>query len=233
MKRRLITIIATYICMMLVLPAAGRAQNTGERIERSRWFDYNRSLYYGVRLGVNAPQLFFRHMGSIERSSKAGLGVGLVIGRQLGQGVPLFFESGLLYNEKNVKAEATRETQPVTFGLRYLEIPLAFKYKIKTGFDDFSVQPFFGGFIACGVGGKMKLYDERIKVNSFSASRLRRFDAGLRLGCGVAFQNFYFEFSYDIGLCDIAGKECSLYKYDDFDSSIRTGCFSATVGIDF
>lgn len=212
--------------MVFVLPSVIRAQN-------SRWFDYDRSLYYGVRLGINAPQLFFKHMGSVERSSKAGLGVGLVIGRQLGQGVPLFFESGLLYSEKNIKAEATREEQPITSSLRYLEMPILFKYKVGTGFDDLSVQPFFGGFIACGVGGKMKFHDERVKVNTFSDSRFKRFDAGLRLGCGMAFQNFYFEFSYDIGLCNIAGKDCVLYDYDDFDSSIRTGCFSATIGVDF
>ena len=117
--------------------------------------------------------------------------------------------------------------------MRYLEIPIVLKYKLNTNADDFTVQPFFGGFMAVGVGGTTKLYDSRTKVSPFGKDRYKRFDAGIRVGCGMAFQNFYFEMGYDIGLFNIAGRNYSEYHYDDFDGHIRTGNLTVTLGVDF
>ena len=117
--------------------------------------------------------------------------------------------------------------------MSYLEIPIVLKYKLNTNADDFTVQPFFGGFMAVGVGGTTKLYDSRTKIDPFGADRYKRFDAGIRVGCGMAFQNFYFEMGYDIGLFNIAGRNYSEYHYDDFDGHIRTGNLTVTLGVDF
>lgn len=43
----------------------------------------------------------------------------------------------------------------MTYDLNYLQIPIVAKYVIDID-GDFSVQPFFGGYLACGVGGKIR-----------------------------------------------------------------------------
>ncbi|MCM1107514.1 MAG: PorT family protein [Clostridium sp.] len=223
---KFLTSFILFVCLNL-LPTIAQDNN------RSRWFDYDRSTYYGVRLGVNAPNLYFRSMDRPDARALAGLNVAGVWGTQLGRGVPLFFETGLMYSEKGSKVKATAQDQRMTFNLKFLEIPLVFKYKVGLGIDDLSIQPFFGGFVALGMGGKTKLYDEHNKVTSFGSGRFRRCDGGFRLGCGLAYQNFYFDLSYDVGLANIARDSFSAYNYDDFDSKIRTGTFTACVGIDF
>ena len=159
--------------------------------------------------------------------------IGLVYGNKLGDGLPFFLESGLIYTEKGTEIEATEEVEFKKCYMRYLEIPIVLKYKLNTNADDFTVQPFFGGFMAVGVGGTTKLYDSRTKIDPFGADRYKRFDAGIRVGCGMAFQNFYFEMGYDIGLFNIAGRNYSEYHYDDFDGHIRTGNLTMTLGVDF
>ena len=68
---------------------------------------------------------------------------------------------------------------------------------------------------------------------------MRAFDAGIRLGCGLAYTNFYFEARYDIGLYNIATDNFEKdnlnkhYGYDSFDDNIHTGCFSLIVGVEF
>ena len=110
---------------------------------------------------------------------------------------------------------------------------MVIKYKVETNVDDLTVQPFFGGFMAVGIAGQTKCYDTRTKISPFGNGRFKRFDSGIRLGCGMAFQNFYLEMSYDIGLFNIADTHYADYHYDDFDGHIRTGCLSTTIGIDF
>lgn len=227
------TMMSKILTSLIVAACCSLLPATAQNSERSRWFDYDRSTYYSVRLGVNAPNLFFRGTCGPEARAFAGLNIAMLWGRQLGQGVPLFFETGLMYTEKGSKVKATLDDQRMTFNLKYLEIPLVFKYKVGVGFDDLTVQPFFGGFVALGVAGKTKLYDEHVKVNSFASGRFRREDAGLRMGCGLAYQNFYFDLSYDVGLANIARGNFSAYDYDDFDSKVRTGTFTASVGIEF
>lgn len=204
-------------------------------INSSRWYNYDRSNYFGIRVGLNVPRFFHRGFNqSPETQSLAALQAGMVFGSRVGRTVPLYFETGLLYSEKGTEFKEIPDfSERKVYTLRYLEIPFVFKYKADVGFDDLTIQPYFGGFIACGVGGDVKLYDQRIKVSPFSESGLKRFDAGFRLGLGLAFQNFYLDFSYDIGMFDIAGKDFKDYQYDDFEGRIRTGCLTTSIGLDF
>lgn len=205
-----------------------------ESYSMSRWHDYQRGTYFGLRLGVNASTMRFKGTsGLADARSIARFNLGLVCGQKLGNGLPFFFETGLLYTEKGTEISATNEIGKRRHLMRYLEIPFVIKYKIETYVDDLNIQPFFGGFIAAGIAGKSKNYDTRTKTSPFGNERFKRFDSGIRLGCGMAFQNFYLEMSYDIGLFNIAGKHYTDYHYDDFDGHIRTGCFSTTVGINF
>lgn len=232
----------------------------------SRWNNYDRHQYFSVRLGLNISQMYYNGMESGFRS-RAGFDFGLYSGWQLGSDVPIFFETGLEYSGKGAKSDprivvedpAGTKTDygkaSVYSSLHYLEIPFVFKYKIHTGVRGLTIQPLFGGFMAFGVGGVSKYYfandmstiipstaeygGYRAKESSFRDGGYRAFDAGLRLGCGIAYTNFYFEMRYDIGLYDIASdnfrndKLNKYYGYDGFDNSIHTGCISMTVGVEF
>ncbi len=200
----------------------------------SRWRDYKKNSYFGLRFGLNIPTIRYKGTGGEARTNPLPrFHVGLIYGNKLGNGLPFFLESGLVYTEKGAEIEATAEYEFKKCNMRYLEIPITLKYKVNTNADDFTVQPFFGGFMAFGVGGTTKLYDSRIKIDPFGSDRYKRFDAGLRIGCGIAYQNFYFEMGYDIGLFNIAGQKYSEYHYDDFDGHIRTGNLTMSLGVDF
>lgn len=151
----------------------------------------------------------------------SGFNVGIVGGIQLAEATPLFLEGGLYYTEKGGKGYHGGDK--FTYDLNYLEIPIVVKYKYF--FDNaMALQPFFGGFLACGVGGKVKNYGAREAFSSFSSDYFKRFDGGIRLGCGFSYTNFYLELAYDFGLANIC--------HDTFDKS-HTGCFYATLGVDF
>ncbi len=229
----------TFLLCILSLSAgipanAGTDFNEGEPVYASRWRDYRRSSYLGLRFGLNVPTVRYKGTGGKAQTGPLPrFHVGLVYGNKLGDGLPIFLESGLIYTEKGTEIEATEEYEFKKCYMRYLEFPIVLKYKAATNIDDLTVQPFFGCFMATGLGGTTKNYESRTKTDTFGKSRYKRFDAGLRVGCGMAFQNFYLEMGYDIGLFNIAGRDYGEYDYDDFDGHIRTGNLTMTLGVDF
>lgn len=226
---------ALLAALLTLPPLTAKAQYPDNSpMTASRWRDYRRSSYMGLRFGVNIPTLQYKGTGGLAHTGPLPrFHVGFVAGQKLGNGLPFFFETGLYYTEKGAQLDATQETGERKITLRYLEIPAVIKYKINTNVDDLTIQPLFGGFIALGVGGQVKDYNTRTKVIPFGDDRFKRFDAGLRVGCGAAFQNFYFEMAYDIGLFNLASEKYADYHYDNFDGHIRTGCFTMSLGIDF
>lgn len=155
---------------------------------------------------------------------KTGLNVGFVAGTQMVHGTPLYVEGGLYYTEKGGKSGSGSDK--FTYNMNYLEVPLVLKYKFYPA-SDFTIEPFMGGYVSCGVGGKIKDFNNRAAYSSFGdkyADNFRRFDAGIKLGCGVGFDIFYLGASYDIGLANV-GK-------DSFQDT-HTGCFNLDFGINF
>ena len=223
------------LCLVAFLPVtAANDFYEGEPVYASRWRDYKRDSYFGLRFGLNIPTVRYRGTGGkAQTETLPRFHVGLVYGNKLGDGLPFFLETGLAYTEKGTEIAETTDTGLRKTILRYMEIPVVLKYKINTNVDDFTVQPFFGGYMAFGVGGQVKDYTDRTKYSPFGKSLYKRFDAGLKIGCGIAFQNFYFSMGYDIGLFDIAGKHYAEYQFDNFDGRIRTGNFTMTLGVDF
>ena len=130
-------------------------------------------------------------------------------------------KTGLSYIEKG--GEGSYNGSKFTYNLDYLEMPLLMKYKIDID-GRFSVQPFAGGYVAVGVGGKIKDFGQRQAYSSFDKEGFSRFDGGVRLGCGVQYDFLYAELGYDIGLANIS--------HDYFDTS-RTGSLFATIGVNF
>lgn len=233
MKKRAFLLYILLAAFLLPATAAGDFYE-GEPVYASRWRDYQRNSYFGLRFGLNIPTVRYQGTGGMAQTDPhPRFHVGLVYGNKLGDGLPFYLESGMVYTEKGTEIAETAETGLRKTVLRYLEIPLVLKYKVPTSVDDFTVQPIFGGYIALGVGGEVKDYADRSKHDPFGDDRYKRFDAGLKVGCGIEFQNFFFSMGYDIGLFNIAGKHYTDYHYDNFDGRIRTGNFTMTLGVDF
>lgn len=184
----------------------------GSRKTRDRFNHSNVEQYYGVRLGYNLASINSSDV-NIDMNSYGGWSFGGVYGLQLANSTPLWLEAGVFYSEKGGKnndspytEEATNKErfQKKTTRLIYLQAPIVIKYAFDVA-DDFYVQPFLGGYLALGIGGKTKLYDEERSYDSFN--NFNRFDGGLRIGCGAEFQMIYAEIGMDFGISDISDKE--------------------------
>lgn len=178
-------------------------------------------LYYGLRLGPSFSTVNSDDAALNGGNSQTGLNIGAVVGLGLSDVSPVFLESGIYYIEKGGKS--TYEGKKMTFDLNYIEIPILVKYIVDLD-GDFSIQPFLGGYLAFGVGGKIKNYGDRIAESSFSKHYFQRFDGGLRFGCGFAYDMFYADLSYDLGLSNIC--------HDEFDTS-HNRCLMLNFGVNF
>ncbi len=178
--------------------------------------------YYGFRIGLN-----FAHIASDDNAhgydNRTGLNLGFVYGYNLTDQAPLYFESGFEYVQKGGKS--TESGVKKDYNLDYLQLPLVVKYFVD--FDNgLTLQPFCGCYFACGIGGSIKDYSLRESTDSFSASddAYRRWDAGLRVGCGVGYQVLYAELVYDYGLANIS--------HDAFNAAHNRGV-QINIGVNF
>ena len=221
------TMILSLLCMLLALPAMSqpgyrygrpRVQTVGRHgNEFVAWHSY----YFGARVGLNVS-----HVGSDSPtldagSAKSGLNLGFVAGKQLTWRAPLFLESGLFYSQKGGKSGSGNGK--FSYDLNYLEVPVLIKYKHFVG-NQTSIQPYAGGYLALGTDGKIKNYGSRTAFSSFDDGYFKRFDGGLKIGCGVGFNMLYLDASYDIGLANIG--------QDSFDDT-HNGCFTLNLGVNF
>ncbi len=220
MKRMIMMMMMSLLLTMTAFAQYGRPHFRTQSAYSSHHHD-DVNVYYGLRLGAAFATVSSDDKYLNGGSMKTGLDVGAVIGFQLGYRSPVAFETGLSYVEKG--GEGKYNGSKFTYGLNYLEIPLVIKYGI--GIDRlFSVQPFVGGYIAAGVGGKIKDFGQRQAYSSFDNEGFKRFDGGIRVGCGVQYDFLYGELGYDFGLANIS--------HDYFDTS-RTGSLFATIGVNF
>ncbi len=212
MRKTLLAMLA----IAMSLPALAQYHHAGGN-------DYpsERSRYYGLRLGLALATVNSDAAELDGGRVQAGLNIGAVAGFQLSAAAPVYLETGLYYTEKGGKGDRTGTK--ITFNLNYLEVPIVAKY-IYNFTDEFSIQPFLGGYLALGVSGKTKDWANRTRYASFSGERFQRFDGGLRIGCGAEYQMIYLEMAYDIGLSNVC--------HDDFDGS-HTRSFNINLGVNF
>ena len=185
---------------------------------------YDVNTYYGLRFGLSASHVSSDAPDLDGSSSKTGLNVGAVVGVQLSRYQPIFFETGLSYVEKGGKSKV--DGQKFSIGLNYLEVPLLLKYSAYVA-PATAVEPFIGGYLGVGVSGKVKDYGRRDAYSSFDdgyGANFKRFDGGIRVGCGLAWEMLYAEVGYDFGLSNIGDN-----AFDD----THNGAFFANIGINF
>ena len=212
--------------MTLALVAIATLTATAQTYSGSSFYDRENpmgtgSMYYGFRIGPTFSTVNSDDANLDGGNSQTGLTLGAVMGFQLSDDIPLFLETGLSYTEKGGKKTLTGKK--MTYDLNYLEIPILVKYIYDID-GHFSVQPLFGGYLSYGISGKIKNFGERHAQDSFSDTTFKRFDGGLRIGCGVGYDLFYADLSYDIGLCNIC--------HDTFDTS-HNGCLYLNFGVNF
>lgn len=185
---------------------------------RSRYNRDDTERYYGLRLGMNVASTS-SESNAFDTNPRTGLVIGFAYGMQLSKHQPLWLEASLLYSEKGGKTH--QDGDKVTYRLGYLQLPIVAKYGINMD-DDLYLQPFFGGYLSVGITGKMKNYGTRESESVFD--NMKRFDGGLRAGCGLEYKMMYVEVGYDLGLANIAK--------DEFDNT-KTRCFFVNLGINF
>ena len=212
--------------MTLALVAIATLTATAQTYSGSSFYDRENpmgtgSMYYGFRIGPTFSTVNSDDANLDGGNSQTGLTLGAVMGFQLSDDIPLFLETGLSYTEKGGKKTLTGKQ--MTYDLNYLEIPILVKYIYDID-GHFSVQPLFGGYLSYGISGKIKNFGERHAQDSFSDTTFKRFDGGLRIGCGVGYDLFYADLSYDIGLSNIC--------HDTFDTS-HNGCLYLNFGVNF
>lgn len=216
----------------LVLATPIFAQYYTGRPERPSYYGgYNNTsrngneIYYGLRLGMGLGTIGSDVEEWDGPSSRTGLNVGAVIGFQLSPATPVYLESGLFYTEKGGRSNNNNsEIGKVHFNINYLELPILVKYCFDIEGTDFSIQPFAGGYLALGISGKIKRYVNKTTEGAFSDDYFKRFDGGLRIGCGAEYQMIYVDLAYEFGLANIGR--------GDF-SSTHTGCFYLNCGVNF
>lgn len=242
---RTIALVTALVCAIITdTQAAGRYRQpvNYDQQASSAWSFEPASSYYAVRIGFTVPQLFLDTHLDPSRHPQLGMALGFSYGAQLTDDYPLFLEPGLYYTTLghtiNSNLNPANYQKKMSIRMHKLEIPVVFKYRIETMFDDLTVDPFFGGFFSVGIAGKTKYFNDsydptRSKENTYRSTAFKAFEAGLRLGCGVTYQQLYAEAAYDIGLTNIANSNMTDFGYDNFDDSVRSGCFYLSVGVMF
>lgn len=200
---------------------SGRTENTSYNGGYGKHTSQGNEIYYGLRLGLAFSTVNNSELDKYDGpNSRTGLNLGAAIGYQLSPSAPVYLESGLYYTEKGGR---NNKKQDIDFNLNYLEVPVLVKYCIDID-GTFSLQPYVGGFFAYGIGGKIKWHTDRIIESAFSDDLFKRFDGGLRFGCGAEYQMLYAELSYELGLANIGR--------DEFEKT-HNSCFYLNVGVNF
>ena len=208
-------LILSIMTIVLSIPAMAQSYMTTEDYKKEYLY------YYGLRLGMNLSTVSSDDSYLDGGDIQAGLNIGALVGFQLSPQAPVYLESVLFYTEKGGKGK--NQGKKFIYNLNYLEVPVVIKYKFDVD-GDFSVHPFAGGYMAWGIGGRIKNYGDRETYKTFSDTTFKRFDGGIRLGCGFEYQILYGEMAYDLGIANIG--------HDDFGSS-KNGCFSINFGVNF
>ncbi|MBO5467832.1 MAG: outer membrane beta-barrel protein [Prevotella sp.] len=208
-------LILSIMTIVLSIPAMAQSYMTTEDYKKEYLY------YYGLRLGMNLSTVSSDDSYLDGGDIQAGLNIGALVGFQLSPQAPVYLESGLFYSEKGGKGK--NQGKKFIYNLNYLEVPVVIKYKFDVD-GDFSVHPFAGGYMAWGIGGRIKNYGDRETYKTFCEDNFKRFDGGIRLGCGFEYQILYGEMAYDLGIANLG--------HDDFGSS-KNGCFTINFGVNF
>ena len=197
-----------YAFILLVLLSAGAVR--AQRYEKN---------ILGVRAGVNVSTCDISIEDvRINTGSRAGFHFAVTDQILLHRSLPLYLETGVDFSSRGGKLSG------VSFRPSYLQIPVLVNYHFNIK-DIVTIQPFAGLYYGLGIGGKVKVGDEKGDIFGDEGG-LKRSDLGVRLGAGVVWKRIYFGLGYDIGCLN-------LVKESDGEGTMRNNCFTISVGYNF
>lgn len=194
----------------LMISAASFAQMSSGGFKMS-----SASTYWGIRLGFVSANI---SGDNYDLGSRVGMTLGAVAGIKCSPSLPIFLESGLYYSSKGAK------NKDINVRSDYLEIPVLMKYGIATGVQDLSVLPYIGPTFNFGIAGQTKTPGGKHDTFGSEDNRLKRFDVGIKLGCGVEYQMVYAELGYHWGVTNISNID---------EASAHNRAFYMNIGINF
>ncbi len=217
--RKLIVLILTFLLTSPLAAQSYRQESHSRHYHDrgSRYYRDGRSLYYGLRLGLNLSYISSEDI-ELDADCLAGLYLAGVIGVQLSPQAPVALEVGLAYSEKGgIRRDGG---QKVRYRMNTIMMPIVAKFNVDI--KNIRLQPFLGGYMSIGAAGKVKNYQTREAQSSYNL--FNRFDGGLRLGCGIEYQLLYLEAGMDFGLANI--------NKDNFNTA-HNRCFFINAGVNF
>ena len=207
-------IFAAFVALAFSIPSFAQYSSGGFTFDEE-------NVYYGVRIGVNVASLSgdTKDGFGVNMGSKAGLSLAGVVGLRVSNTAPVFLESGLYYSERGAKKDK------IVLTYNNLEIPVLVKYGFKT--SDLAILPFFGPAFSQAVSGKYKIKGTDFEVGAFDEKEwvgLKRFNMGIKLGCGVEYDMLYLEAGYHFGVTNMC-------KHDNI--SMRSNSLFVNFGVNF
>lgn len=205
-----------YAFILLVLLSAGAVR--AQRYEKN---------ILGVRAGVNVSTCDISIEDvRINTGSRAGFHFAVTDQILLHRSLPLYLETGIGFSSRGGRAAAEiyGDIYNMTMRPSYLQIPVLVNYHFNIK-DIVTIQPFAGLYYGLGIGGKVKVGDEKGDIFGDEGG-LKRSDLGVRLGAGVVWKRIYFGLGYDIGCLN-------LVKESDGEGTMRNNCFTISVGYNF
>lgn len=205
-----------YAFILLVLLSAGAVR--AQRYEKN---------ILGVRAGVNVSTCDISIEDvRINTGSRAGFHFAVTDQILLHRSLPLYLETGIGFSSRGGRAAAEIYGDIYNMTMRpfYMQAPLLVNYHFHIR-DLLTIQPFAGIYGGVGIGGKVKVGDEKGDIFGDEGG-LKRSDLGVRLGAGVVWKRIYFGLGYDIGCLN-------LVKESDGEGTMRNNCFTISVGYNF
>ena len=205
-----------YAFILLVLLSAGAVR--AQRYEKN---------ILGVRAGVNVSTCDISIEDvRINTGSRAGFHFAVTDQILLHRSLPLYLETGIGFSSRGGRAAAEIYGDIYNMTMRpfYMQAPLLVNYHFHIK-DIVTIQPFAGLYYGLGIGGKVKVGDEKGDIFGDEGG-LKRSDLGVRLGAGVVWKRIYFGLGYDIGCLN-------LVKESDGEGTMRNNCFTISVGYNF
>ena len=149
----------------------------------------------GVRAGLNLSSYSISAGGaSISTDSRASFHVAVTDQILLCNKLPFYLETGLAFSSRGGKVDG------VSFRPSYLQIPVLVNYHFNIK-DIVTIQPFAGLYYGLGIGGKVKVGDEKGDIFGDEGG-LKRSDLGVRLGAAHRFLLVHHALIGGVLVCD-------------------------------
>lgn len=183
--------------------------------------DAQNPLRFSVKAGVNLSD----YTNDIENNDiKAGYNAGLIATYRISRS--FYLMSGLEVASKGTRVKDRNPTGEInatgyarnkaSFNPVYLQVPIHAGYRLRAA-TDMVVLFHAGPFVSYGVGGKIT--EEITRGDNYTKNKydafgkhgiLKRWDIGIGLGTGFAFQDLSLNFGYDLGFLNAYKGDASI-----------------------